>query len=155
MIGDGPIQPRERLVQVAQPGVDVRDPERLAAGAARLLVDREIVAKGLAAVTPSSIAPADGFRTISEVVRRGPDLVPGANLLVAYEPVPEFAAAYTYSDRDGRYLLCGVPRDQKVSIGAYRGFENGEWFAVPAGGSTDKADLDMTFFSPPEASRSG
>ena len=109
-----------------------------------VVFNREIVVRGLAISSPASVMSAAGFRTISGVIRRGPNHVPEADLFVAYEPDPELYVASTYSDRDGRYALCGVPQDKKVVIAAYRGEDpNADWFEVPAGGSTDRADFDI------------
>jgi hypothetical protein len=110
-----------------------------------VVVDREIVALGLQATSHSAVQPTEGLRTVSGVVRRGRDLEAGANMLVVYETRDYVQAAYTFTDQDGRYLLCGIPRNQTALIAAYRGFENGEWLEVPAGESTEKADFDMAY----------
>jgi hypothetical protein len=42
---------------------------------------------------------------------------PMANVFVDYEPLEDFPAAVTYSDASGRFLLCGLPRNETVKLG--------------------------------------
>ncbi len=42
---------------------------------------------------------------------------PVAGAFIDFEPVMDYPAATTYSDADGRYLLCGVTAGQGASIG--------------------------------------
>ena len=70
--------------------------------------------------SPASVpAPARGFRHVSGVIfemARG-EKRPVAGAFVDYEPFMDFPAAVTISDSEGRYLLCGLPDDETVSIG--------------------------------------
>jgi hypothetical protein len=52
-------------------------------------------------------------------------------VFVDYEPVESFVAAKTYTDEQGRFLLCGIPSATSASIGVAVGF--GEYREVPPG----------------------
>jgi hypothetical protein len=69
-----------------------------------------LVARGNAWVDVSSVPASMPGRIVAgrivENTAAGPQPVAGA--FVSFEPVPDFPAASTYSDANGRYLLCGV-----------------------------------------------
>jgi len=80
------------------------------------LVSKASVSADLATVP----APAQGFRNVSGVVYEttadGKRPVPGAP--VDFEPFEDFPAAITYSDAQGRYLLCGLPDGAAAKLSA-------------------------------------
>ena len=45
----------------------------------------------------------------------GPRPVAGAG--VDFEPVEDVLAALTYTDSDGRFALCGLPENEKATLG--------------------------------------
>jgi hypothetical protein len=83
--------------------------------------DVQLVPRTNVPVSPESIAPpAPGFRSVSgtivENTAAGPQ--PVAGVFVDFEPVEDFPAAITYGDTAGRYLLCGLPDTETVTLGA-------------------------------------
>jgi len=56
---------------------------------------------------------------IVEVTAAGTQPVPSA--FVDFEPLEDFVAAVTYSDASGRFVLCGLPQNIAVSLGASSG----------------------------------
>jgi len=116
-------------------------PVRLVADA-RLNV--ELVPRGKLSASPDSVPPpAPGFRLItgrvSNIGAMGTEAAVGA--MVDFESFMDFPAALVVTDDDGRYLLCGVPDDQAVTICA--GSSSGSGCrTVPSGQSTG---IDFTF----------
>jgi hypothetical protein len=83
--------------------------------------DVQLVSRANVPVSPQAIAPpAPGFRSVSgmivEITAAGQQ--PVAGVFVDFEPLEDFPAAVTYSDTSGRYLLCGLPDNQTVTLGA-------------------------------------
>lgn len=85
---------------------------------------------------------APGFRAVSGVVfELTPDgRVPAAGAFVDYEPIMDFPAATTYADQDGRFLLCGLPDDRPVELGAAARGRLG-YLSVPRGTLVVEIDL--------------
>jgi hypothetical protein len=54
--------------------------------------------------------------TIFQTTSTGPQAA--VHAFVDFEPIEDTPAALTYSDTAGHYLLCGLPSDQSISIGA-------------------------------------
>jgi hypothetical protein len=86
-----------------------------------LMLDLHLVPRTLVSADRSSVpAPAQGFRHVSGVVYEnavdGRRPVPGA--FVDFEPVMDFPAAITYTDTQGRFLLCGLPDGTTAELGA-------------------------------------
>jgi hypothetical protein len=84
-------------------------------------LDLRLVSRALVAADPASLpAPAQGFRNVSGVVYEntpdGKRPVPGGP--VDFEPFEDFPAAVTYSDAQGRYLLCGLPDGAVAKVSA-------------------------------------
>jgi hypothetical protein len=78
----------------------------------RSTLDLRVVLTASVSADPATVpAPAQGFRNVSGVVyettAEGKRPAPGA--AVDFEPFEDFPAAVTYSDAQGRYLLCGLP----------------------------------------------
>jgi hypothetical protein len=71
---------------------------------------------------------------IFEITGAGKQPVAGA--FVDFEPIGDFPAAITFSDAAGRYLLCGVPQERTVDIGASLGPKRVAWASVSPGQST-------------------
>jgi len=82
--------------------------------------DAQLVSRANIPVSPQAIAPsAPGFRSVSGVVVDNSAAgQPLAGVFIDFEPVMDFPAAVTYSDAQGRYLLCGLPDNQTITIGA-------------------------------------
>src|SRR5262245_9152509 len=84
-------------------------------------LDLRLVLKELVSADPATVpAPAQGFRNVSGVVYEntagGKRPVPSAP--VDFEPFEDFPAAVTYSDAQGRYLLCGLPDGAVAKLSA-------------------------------------
>jgi hypothetical protein len=83
-----------------------------------IALDFALVSK--ANLTASTTPSAPGFRSVSgtivEMTSAGKQPVPGA--FVDWEPLEDFPAAVTLSDRAGRFALCGLPQDETVRLGA-------------------------------------
>ena len=108
--------------QCAAPLVTIRSDVR---------VDGQLVARDKLSVS-SPPAPAPGFRHVSGVVSDGGKPVAGA--FVDYEPIMDYVGAFTFTDTAGRFLLCGLPKDQTVTLGV--GFDGRvAWVEVPPGQS--------------------
>jgi hypothetical protein len=76
-----------------------------------------------------------------EVVGRAYPIVYGSDYAshVDYEPVMDSSAARTFTDANGRYLLCGIPADSPAVIGvAFNGVAK---YATAAPGQTDGVDI--------------
>jgi hypothetical protein len=80
-----------------------------------------IISKPKVSAAASSVPPsAPGFRIVSgmvfETTSEGRHPLGGA--FVDFEPSEDFPAAVTYSDGEGRYLLCGIPDATPAQLGA-------------------------------------
>jgi hypothetical protein len=99
--------------QCAAPQITVR---------ADAIVDLQLVSKANLS-TSTAQAPVASLRSVSGVIvesREGrKQAVPGA--LVDFEPFEDFPAAITVSDTAGQFLLCGLPQDEPVFLGASSG----------------------------------
>ena len=104
-------------------------------------VDIELVPRTLVITSPESVINSPGFRSISGVIYEATSggRRPVVDAFVDYEPYMDVPAATTYSDSNGRYLLCGIPMDEKASIAASAGSGRFVYTEVPAGQTT--ADL--------------
>ena len=94
-------------------------------------IDGQLVALDkLSVLSPPE--PAAGFRHVSGVV--SDDGKPIAGAFVDYEPIMDYVGAFTFTDKGGRFLLCGLPMNQTVTLGV--GFEGrAVWVEVPPGQS--------------------
>lgn len=84
-------------------------------------IDLRLVPKALVSADRSSVpAPAPGFRHVTGVVyeNTAEGRRPVAGAFVDFEPVDDFPAAITYTDAQGRFLLCGLPDGLAVGLGA-------------------------------------
>ena len=59
--------------------------------------------------------------------------------MVDYEPYMDFPAAFTLTDANGRYLICGIPADRSAVIGA--ALNGVAKYATAAPGQTTGVDL--------------
>ncbi len=97
-------------------------------------LDLRIVSKAALSADPSSVPPqAAGYRIISGVIYEnssdGRRPVPGA--FVDFEPFEDFPAAITFSDAQGRYLLCGIPDGSPAELGASLTTSRVAYISVP------------------------
>jgi hypothetical protein len=109
-------------------------PRLIVDGALRL--DAELVARGNVSASFDSVPPsAPGFRMISGIVYEllADGRRPVANAFVDFEPIPDSPAAITYTDAQGRFLLCGIPQAGTAAIGAAIGTGRYAYQSVPAG----------------------
>jgi hypothetical protein len=84
-------------------------------------VDTQLVSlANLSSSPPSMAVSALGYRSVSGTIFQTTPtgLQPAVHAGVDFEPIPDFGAALTYSDMAGHYLLCDLPDDQSISIGA-------------------------------------
>jgi hypothetical protein len=106
-------------------------------------VDLQLVSKENVSSNPDGIPLAPGFRFVSGVIFEttsgGKRPVRGAH--VDYEPVMDSPAAHTFTDANGRYLLCGIPANSSADIGA--GFNGRAAYATAMPGQT--TDVDIVF----------
>jgi hypothetical protein len=95
-------------------------------------VEVALVARGNLTVDPASVPASVPGRIVTGRILQAnsPDPRPVVGTYIDYEPFPDLPAATTYSDSDGRYLLCGVadgmisvagvyltvPRDQGLNV---------------------------------------
>jgi hypothetical protein len=84
-------------------------------------LDAQLVQRAAVSSSPDSVPTSSpGFRHISGVVydvtAQGRRPVPDA--FVDYEPIPDSPAAITFTDAQGRFLLCGIPEAGDSWIGA-------------------------------------
>ena len=94
-------------------------------------IDGQLVARDkLSASNPP--VPGPGFRNVSGVITESGQ--PIADAFVDYEPIMDYVGAFTFTDKAGRFLLCGLPMNQTVTLGV--GFEGrAVWVEVPPGQS--------------------
>jgi len=80
---------------------------------------RDIALVSRANLTASPPPSAPGSRsivgTVVEMTSAGPRPVAGA--AVDFEPFEDVPAAFTYTDGDGRFALCGLPENEKATLG--------------------------------------
>lgn len=104
-------------------------------------VDLQLVSRENVSASPDGVPLAPGFRFVSGVVfettSAGRRPVPGVH--VDYEPFMDSPAAHTFTDADGRYLLCGIPADKAADIGA--GLNGRAMYATARPGQTTGVDL--------------
>ena len=93
------------------------------------LVSRARVSAAAASVPQ----PAAGYRNVSGVVFEDTPQgrQPLAGAFVDFEPVMDFPGAVTYSDSEGRYLLCGIPEATSEVLGASAGTNRHAYVTVP------------------------
>ena len=98
-----------------------------------MTMDLALVPK--ANLTASTAQSAPGFRSVSgtivETTSAGKQPVAGA--FVDWEPLEDFPAAVTYSDRAGRFALCGLPQDETVRLRASLVFGRIGYADIPPG----------------------
>ena len=107
-------------------------------------LNAKLIPRTSLAITPDSAPPADaGFRLIFGVVYQ-----PGAegrrtvsDAYVDYEPSPESPAAWTWTDAQGRFLLCGIPQARTVAIAAALNERIGYLSVPPGADATVEIDL--------------
>ena len=104
-------------------------------------VDLQLVSRENVSGTPDGIPMAPGFRFVSGVIFENTPAGkrPVRGVHVDYEPVMDSAAARTFSDANGRYLLCGIPADDAADIGA--GFNGRAAYATARPGQTTGVDI--------------
>jgi hypothetical protein len=104
-------------------------------------VDLQLVSRENVSSTPDGIPMAPGFRFVSGVIFENTPAGkrPVRGVHVDYEPVMDSPAAHTFSDANGRYLLCGIPVDNPADIGA--GFNGRAAYATARPGQTIGVDL--------------
>jgi hypothetical protein len=85
-------------------------------------MDLALVSKANLNASPSQ-RPVAGFRSVSGVIVETTPTAkqPVAGVFVDFEPLEDFPAAITYSDSGGRFLLCGLPQNDTVLLGAGQG----------------------------------
>jgi len=115
--------------QCAAPLVTIRSDVR---------IDGQLVARDKLSVS-SPPAPAPGFRHVTGVVSDGGKPVAGA--FVDYEPIPDYVGAFTFTNNDGRFLLCGLPMNQTVTLGV--GFEGRVAWVDVAPGQSDAVAISL------------
>jgi hypothetical protein len=103
-----------------------------------LHLDVLLIARADLSASPDSVPrSAPGFRLVSGVVYEGvaDGRRPASNVFVSYEPLDNFPAAMTYTDAEGRFLLCGIPSGDRAFI--YTGLGSRvEYREVPPGPDT-------------------
>jgi hypothetical protein len=98
------------------------------------VVDVQLVSKANLSASSASAAVA-GLRSVSGVIVEIKDgsKQPVAGASVDFEPLEDFPAAITNSDAAGRFLLCGLPQDEPVFLGASSGINRVAYLSVPPG----------------------
>jgi hypothetical protein len=73
-------------------------------------VEVALVARGNLSIDPASVSTSVPGRIVTGRILQSdsPDPRPATDAFINYEPFMEVPTAATYSDSDGRYLLCGV-----------------------------------------------
>jgi hypothetical protein len=98
-------------------------------------LDAQLVARAVLSSSVATVpAPAHGFRNVSGIVS-GAD-GPIAEAFVDYEPLMDFPAAFTFTDSAGRFLLCGLPDAESVTIGVGVA-GRATWITISPGQNTD------------------
>jgi hypothetical protein len=109
-------------------------------------LDLRLVQKALVSAERSSVpAPAPGFRHITGVVyQNGADgRRPVAGAFVDFEVVEDFPAAISYTDAQGRFLLCGLPDGVTADVGASLNTERVAYVSVPPGQTSIDIELPL------------
>ena len=104
-------------------------------------VNMQLVSKENVSSSPEGIPLAPGFRFVSGVILENtPEgQRPVRGTMVDYEPYMDSPAAFTFTDANGRYLICGIPADSPAVIGAaVKGVAK---YATAAPGQTTGVDL--------------
>ena len=101
-----------------------------------LQLDAQVVPRTSVSSSPASVPQSSpGFRQISgvvyEVTAQGRRPVPDS--FVDYEPINDFPAALTYTDAQGRFLLCGIPEAGDSWISGSIGGGRFAYVKVPPG----------------------
>jgi hypothetical protein len=101
-----------------------------------LRLDTQLVPRASVSSSAASVPwHSPGFRHISgvvyEVTAQGRRPVPDS--FVDYEPVSDSPAAITFTDAQGRFLLCGIPEAGDSLIGAAIGVGRFAYVMVPPG----------------------
>jgi hypothetical protein len=104
----------------------------------------ELVSRANLSASPNTVRSVPGFRfvsgTVYENTAAGKRHVAGA--WVEYDPFTDNWAALTYTDANGRYLLCGIPEAARADIIAYHEDHRVAFVTAPAGQTTG---LDIVF----------
>ena len=99
-------------------------------------MDLALVAKANLTASATQAEPP-GLRSVSgtivEVTPAGKEPVAGA--FVDFEPLEDLNVANTYSDAAGRFVLCGLPQNDSVTLGVGLGSRVG-YTSVPPGQTT-------------------
>jgi hypothetical protein len=105
-------------------------------------LDVQLVSRERLSASTADTHPAVGRRSVSGVIYKITDTgrQPVAGAFVDWEPFWEFSAAFTYSDAQGRYSLCGVPDASTGAIVA-SSEKRAAWVALASGQSID---IDIT-----------
>jgi hypothetical protein len=101
-----------------------------------LRLDTQLVPRASVSSSPTSVPRSSpGFRQLSgvvyEVTAQGRRPVPDS--FVDYEPINDFPAAITFTDAQGRFLLCGIPEVGNSWIAAAIGVGRFAYVMVPPG----------------------
>jgi len=101
-----------------------------------LHLDAQLIARANVSASPESVPPSlSGFRVIAgvlyEITAEGRR--PASGAFVDYEPTEDSPAATTYTDPQGRFLLCGIPQTRTATIGAALGVGHVAYRSVPPG----------------------
>jgi hypothetical protein len=99
-------------------------------------LDVQLVSRERLSASTADTHPAVGRRSVSGVIYKITDAgrQPVAGAFVDWEPFWEFSAAFTYSDAQGRYSLCGVPDASTGAIVA-SSEKRAAWVALASGQS--------------------
>jgi hypothetical protein len=104
-------------------------------------VDLQLVSSENVSSSPDQVPLAPGFRFVSGVILENTPAGkrPVRGVHVDYEPIMDSPAAHTFSDANGRYLLCGIPEAKAADIGA--GFNGRAAYATAQPGQTTGVDI--------------
>jgi hypothetical protein len=107
-------------------------------------IDLRLVPKALLSADRSSVpAPAPGFRHVTGVVyeNSAEGRRPLAGAFVDFEPMEDFPAAITYTDAQGRFLLCALPDGISAHLGASLNTDRVAYVTVPSGQTSIDIEL--------------
>jgi hypothetical protein len=104
-------------------------------------VDLQLVSRENVSSTSDQVPLPPGFRFVAGVIFENTPAGkrPVRGVHVDYEPVMDSAAARTFTDENGRYLLCGIPAGSPAVIGA--GFDGRAAYATAGPGQTTGVDI--------------
>ena len=96
-------------------------------------IDTQLVSRDNLSASPEGVTPTPGLRFITGVVYENTPAgkAPVAGAWVDYEPTTEVFAAATYSDSEGRYMLCGIPEDEPAEVGAWLDSRRNAYVTAP------------------------